>query len=160
VQNTRLLIGVAALAISLGLPGRVDAADRPPADGADPVRQVRVLTAALVAAAGENDALRARLDGKGLASAPAGLGDVRFLEGGARVLDVNRDLGMVVLDAGGRQGVRAGMVLMILRNDRPLARVRVVDVRRRVAGAVVEELLSGSPYPGPGDRLVVVTDGD
>ena len=57
-------------------------------------------------------------------------------------------------------GVRAGMVLMVMREKRSLARVRVVDVRRRVAGAVIEELLPGAPFPESGDRLVVVTDGE
>ena len=54
----------------------------------------------------------------------------------------------------------AGLVLMVMRGDRPLARVRVVDVRRRVAGAVVEKRESGDGYPEPGDRLVVATDGE
>ena len=66
---------------------------------------------------------------------------------------------MLVIDVGARQGVRAGMVLMVMREKQSLARVRVMDVRRRMAGAVIEELLSGAPYPGAGDRLVVVTDG-
>ncbi len=34
---------------------------------------------------------------------------------------------------------------------------RVLDAK---AGAVLEEWLSGSPYPGQGDRLVVVADGE
>jgi hypothetical protein len=126
-------------------------------------RQIRYLSAALAAAQSENDALRARLDGKVTGSAPAtvsGEGRApRLMEGGARVLDASRELGVLVLDAGARQGVRAGLVLMVMREKRSLARVRVVDVRRRVAGAVIEDLLPGAPYPGPGDRLVLVTDG-
>ena len=122
-------------------------------------RQVRYLSAALAAARSENDALRARLDGKVLSSAPGDGLASHVMEGGVRVLDANRELGMLVIDAGARQGVRAGMVLMVMREKIPLARVRVVDIRRRVAGVVIEELLSGAPYPGPGDRLVVVSDG-
>jgi hypothetical protein len=168
VQNTWLSIGGVVLALILGVSGRARAeggvGDRSEEDSG-PARlelQVRYLSAALAAAWSEVDALRARLDGKILGSAPAavpGDGMARLLEGGARVREANRELGLVVLDAGARQGVRAGLVLMVMRDKQPLARVRVVDVRRRVAGAVIEELSAGAPYPGPGDRLVVMTDG-
>jgi hypothetical protein len=151
VQNTRLSWGSVALAI--GLTGSAVRAE-----GGDGVleRQVRTLSAALAATRSEADGLKARLDGRVLESAPASA----LPEGGARVLEANRSLGMVVMESGARQGVRPGMVLMAMRGATPLARVRVVDVRRRVAGAVIEEVLPGSPYPGPGDRLVVMTDGE
>ncbi len=154
------------MALFCGAPAGASAADGgdeiPEADsGAE--RKLRYLSAALAAAQSENDSLRARLDGKALGSAPAAVpgeeAATRLMEGDARLLDVSRELGMLVMDTGARQGVRAGMVLMVMREKRSLARVRVVDVRRRVAGAVIEELLSGAPYPGPGDRLVLVTDG-
>lgn len=156
------------MALVLGASGRAraeDSAGDRPGEDSGPARlelQVRYLSAALAAARSEIDALRARLDGKVLGSAPSaapGVGMTRLLEGGARVQEASREMGMVVVDAGARQGVRAGMVLMVMREKQSLARVRVVDVRRRVAGAVIEELSAGAPYPGPGDRLVVVTDG-
>ncbi len=155
MQNTRLSWGSVALAFGLGLAAaRAEGGAEAAGDGS-PERQVRVLSAALAAARSESDGLRARLDGRVLGAAPA----AALPEGGARVLEANRELGLVVMDAGARQGVRAGMVLMAMRGPKPLARVRIVDVRRRVAGAVVEDVLPGSPYPGPGDRLVV-TDGE
>jgi hypothetical protein len=166
VQNTRLSYWAVVLALSLGVTGAVRGAggpgDRPESDAdADRLeRQVRFLSAALAAARSESEALRARLDGAVLGAAPGEDGAPRLMEGGARVLDANRELGMLVMDAGARQGVRAGMVLMVMRADKPLARVRVTEVRRRVAGAVLEEWLSGSPYPGQGDRLVVAADGE
>ncbi len=157
MQNTRLSWGSVALVLVLAWSaGARGAGDGEPAGDGLPERQVRVLTAALAAARSEADGLKARLDGRVLAAAPA----AALPEGGARVLEANRELGLVVMDAGSRQGVKAGMVLMAVRGAKPLARVRVVDVRRRVAGAAIEEVLPGSPYPGPGDRLVVVTDGE
>lgn len=130
------------------------------ADGAgdEAERRIRTLAASLAAARCEADAWRARVEGKALTADRRVAGAVP--PGGVRICDVNRALGMVVADAGARQGMQAGLVLMVMRGDRPLARVRVVDVRRRVAGAVVEKRESGDGYPEPGDRLVVATDGE
>jgi hypothetical protein len=157
VQNTWLSWGSTVLALILAGSTVAWAAGEPGETGDGLLeRQVRILSAALAAARSEADALKARLDGRVLEAMPA----AALPESGVRVLEANRDLGLVVMDAGARQGVRAGMVLMAVRGSKSLARVRVVDVRRRVAGAVIEEVLPGSPYPGPGDRLVVVTDGE
>ncbi len=122
-------------------------------------RQVRYLSAALAAAQSDVDAARAREEGKALGGASEDA-MTALMTDGARVREVSRELGLVAVNAGSRQGVRAGLVLMVMRGDRPLARVRVVDVRRRLAGAVIEERIAGAPYPEPGDRLVVVTDGE
>ena len=51
------------------------------------------------------------------------------------VVDANRGLGLVVLDAGLADGVKPGMVFGVLRADEVIARVRTVDVRERIAGA-------------------------
>ena len=73
----------------------------------------------------------------------------------ARIADVNADLGLVVLDQGARQGVRYGLPLTVLRDRRRVARIRVVDVRERIAGAAVEETARGD-YPQTGDRAVLI----
>ena len=73
----------------------------------------------------------------------------------ARIADVNADLGLVVLDQGARQGVRYGLPLTVLRDRRRVARIRVVDVRERIAGAAVEETARGE-YPQTGDRAVLI----
>lgn len=75
--------------------------------------------------------------------------------GRVTVMDVNRALGMVILDAGGRQGIRPGMALVAVRDGRPVARVRVVDVRREIAGAVVQQTETGR-YPEARDGLLMV----
>lgn len=54
----------------------------------------------------------------------------------ARVVSINRDLGLVVLDVGERSGVRLGMPLEMHRGDRVLGAGFVADVRDRVCGVV------------------------
>lgn len=73
----------------------------------------------------------------------------------ARIVDANPELGLVVLDQGARQGVRYGLPLTVLRDRRRVARIRVVDVRERIAGAAVEEAARGD-YPQTGDRAVLI----
>lgn len=73
----------------------------------------------------------------------------------ARIADVNAELGLVILDRGARQGVRYGLPLTVLRDRRRVARIRVVDVRERIAGAAVEETARGD-YPQTGDRAVLI----
>ena len=73
----------------------------------------------------------------------------------ARIADVNADLGLVILDQGARQGVRYGLPLTVMRDRRRVARIRVVDVRERIAGAAVEETARGD-YPQTGDRAVLI----
>ena len=167
MQNTGLFMGSVGLALMVGAGGIAFAEDAgaPPESETETARlemQVRFLSAALSAARSENDALRARVEGKMLASSAAAAGESSSLlmGGAACVRESSRELMMVVMDAGARQGVRTGMVLMVMRDKQSLARVRVMDVRRRVAGAVIEELLPGAPFPESGDRLVVVTDGE
>lgn len=70
--------------------------------------------------------------------------------GAARVLDVNRQLRLVVLDVGAEQGARVGMAFVLTRGDREIARVRVVETRRRICGALIEKMQSN----------VTVTAGD
>jgi hypothetical protein len=70
-----------------------------------------------------------------------------------RIVDVNRGLGMAVLNAGRRQGVRPGMTLAVMQSDRAVATLRVVDVRGAVAGAVIETVMAWR-YPRAQDRVI------
>jgi hypothetical protein len=63
--------------------------------------------------------------------------------GNAKVLDVNPQLRVAVLDVGAQQGARVGMPFQVWRRDRLVAAVRVVDVRPRVCGAVIEQVEQG-----------------
>lgn len=57
----------------------------------------------------------------------------------AEVLEVNPDLRLVVLNVGLLHGVRVGMPFVVLRGDRVVAELRVVEVRRRICGALIEK---------------------
>lgn len=74
---------------------------------------------------------------------------------GWKVLDGNRDLGLIAIDAGRREGIRPGLALAIVRSGAVVARARVVEVRERISGARVEALAGGS-FPDAGDRAVVL----
>lgn len=71
-----------------------------------------------------------------------------------RVLDVNEDLGLAVVDQGARHGVRYGLPLVVLRGRRKVASLRVVDVRETVSGAIIEKVADGDG-PQAGDRAVL-----
>lgn len=58
----------------------------------------------------------------------------------ARILEVNESLQMVVLDVGANRGVRVGMPLIILRGNRMVAELRVVEVRPKISGALIEKV--------------------
>ncbi len=61
----------------------------------------------------------------------------------ARVVAVDGVLQFVVLNIGRSTGVRVGMPLVVRRGDRIVGRVRVVEVRRTVCGAVIEQVEPG-----------------
>jgi hypothetical protein len=63
-------------------------------------------------------------------------------------------LGYVAFDAGSRDGLRAGMVLNVVRGETVIARVRVTDVKEKVTGATVEATSEGV-FPEAGDRVVL-----
>lgn len=71
------------------------------------------------------------------ASARAGKAAEGTLESAA-VLDVNPNLRVAVLNIGLLQGARVGMPLVVLRGDRVVAELKIVEVRRQICGAVIE----------------------
>lgn len=129
--------------------------------GADEVaelkRQVGHLTEALAAARTVNDALLTRFErqafGEGVVRPDVVDAVAVALAAGVRVADVNRDLRMVILDAGQLQGMTPGAVLSVVQGDRAIARIRVVDVRRSLSGAVIEDVVWRA-FPAPGDRVL------
>jgi hypothetical protein len=58
----------------------------------------------------------------------------------AAVLDVSPNLRLVVLNVGLLQGARVGMPMAVLRNDRVVAELEIVEVRRRICGALIEQM--------------------
>ena len=115
--------------------------------------EVAALTRALAEGTAALDGERARADRAALPPAPV-ISAREAVATEAAVADVNRAQGLVALDAGAEAGLRPGLRLAVLRRDRVVGRVRVVEVRERLAGAAVEETAAGQ-YPEPGDRAVV-----
>src|SRR5437667_10314404 len=61
----------------------------------------------------------------------------------------------VVGNLGEKQGVKIGMPMRVIRNDRKIATLRVVDVRQKICGAVIQEMDSEKEKIRVGDRLQV-----
>lgn len=71
------------------------------------------------------------------------------------VMDVKEDLSLVVANIGEKQGVRTGMPFQVWRGNQRVGEVRVVDVRERISGAVIQSLESEKTPIKTGDRLKV-----
>ena len=71
----------------------------------------------------------------------------------AAVISVKDEWSFVVGNIGEKQGVKIGMPLRVLRGDKKVATLRVVDVRQRICGAVIQELVSEKEKIKVGDRL-------
>src|SRR5438270_11183146 len=90
------------------------------------------------------NALAARSTNAPPNSAPPGLMD-------GSVISVKEEWSFVVGNLGETQGVKIGMPLRVMRGDQKIATLRVVDVRQRICGAVMED--SGKEKIKVGDRL-------
>jgi hypothetical protein len=71
------------------------------------------------------------------------------------VIAVKEDLALVVTNLGRVHGVKTGMPFTVLRADQEVGTVRIVDVRDRIAGAVIQDLSSDTNKIKVGDRLKV-----
>jgi len=71
----------------------------------------------------------------------------------ASVVSVKDEWSFVVGNIGEREGVKIGMPLRVLRGDKEIATLRVVDVRQRICGAVIQEMVSEKEKIRVGDRL-------
>jgi hypothetical protein len=81
-------------------------------------------------------------------SAPLGLMD-------GSVISVKDEWSFVVGNLGETQGVKIGMPLRVMRGNQKIATLRVVDVRQKICGAVIEEMGSAKTKIEVGDRLQV-----
>jgi hypothetical protein len=73
----------------------------------------------------------------------------------ATVIAVKNELALVVLNVGRNQGVQSGMPFGVWRENRKLGTLRVVDVRDRIAGAVIQEFEAEEEPIKVGDTLRV-----
>jgi len=71
------------------------------------------------------------------------------------VISVKDEWSFVVGNLGEKQGVKIGMPLRVMRGERKIATLRVVDVRQKICGAVIQEMDSEKEKIKVGDRLEV-----
>lgn len=71
------------------------------------------------------------------------------------VISVKEEYALVVANLGGKQGMKIGMPFQVWRGDRLIGLVRVVDVREKISGAVIQDLKSSKDKIKVGDRLRV-----
>src|SRR5205809_3964788 len=69
------------------------------------------------------------------------------------VISVKDEWSFVVGNLGEKRGVKIGMPMRVMRGDQKIATLRVVDVRQKICGAMIED--SGKEKVRVGDRLQV-----
>jgi hypothetical protein len=71
------------------------------------------------------------------------------------VISVKDEWSFVVGNLGEKQGVKIGMPMRVMRGEKRIATLRVIDVRQRICGAVIQEMDSRKDRIKVGDRLQV-----
>lgn len=71
------------------------------------------------------------------------------------VVEVKPEFALVVAGIGRDAGVKVGMPFQVWRDNRRIGDVRVIDVRDRISGAVIQNLVSEEDPIRTGDRLRV-----
>ncbi len=71
------------------------------------------------------------------------------------VISVKEEWSLVVGNIGQQHGVKMGMPLRVIRGDKVIATLRVVDVRQKICGAVIQEMDSKKGKIKVGDRVQV-----
>ncbi len=74
----------------------------------------------------------------------------------ARVLHINSDAALVILNAGAAQGAESGMIFELIRDGRRLGSCKIIDVRERVSGALLDDPASAKTIQA-GDAARVAT---
>ncbi len=72
-----------------------------------------------------------------------------------QVVSVKEEYSLIVANLGSQQGVKIGMPFLIQRGNHLVARARVVDVRERISGAIIEEYGSNTEKVKVGDTMHV-----
>jgi hypothetical protein len=78
--------------------------------------------------------------------------------GNARVMNIDSESGLLVLNVGEAQGARIGTTYRLVRGAQPFGSAIVADVRRNVCGAFVEELEPGQGPVKFGDTAILITE--
>jgi hypothetical protein len=71
------------------------------------------------------------------------------------VIGMKAEWSFVIGNLGEKQGVKIGMPMRVMRDDRRIATLRVIDVRQKICGAVIQEMDSKNERIKVGDQLQV-----
>ena len=74
------------------------------------------------------------------------------------VIATKEELALVVTSLGREGGAKVGMPFRVMRGDQEIGSVRIVSVRDRISGAVIQELASASNKINVGDKLKIGAD--
>ena len=75
----------------------------------------------------------------------------------ARIVSLDQQTGMLVLNLGETQGARIGMTFSLLHGQQSYGKAILADVRKGVSGAFVEQIDSKDHSPRLGDTAVLLT---
>lgn len=75
----------------------------------------------------------------------------------ARIVSLDQESGMMVLNIGESQGARIGMTFRLSRGQQPYGKAILADVRKGVSGVFVEILDNAAETPRPGDLAILET---
>jgi flagellar basal body-associated protein FliL len=75
----------------------------------------------------------------------------------ARVVSLDQESGMLVLNIGESQGARIGMTFRLVRGQEPYGKVILADVRKGVSGVFVESIDNNAETPRLGDLAILET---
>ena len=75
----------------------------------------------------------------------------------SRIVSIDQESGMLVLNIGESQGARIGMTFRLSRGQQPYGTAILADVRKGVSGVFVESLDNGAETPRPGDLAILET---
>jgi hypothetical protein len=75
----------------------------------------------------------------------------------ARIVSLDQESGMLVLNLGETQGAKIGMTFRLMQGQQPYGKAILADVRKGVSGAFVEQLDSKDHTPRLGDIAVLLT---
>ncbi len=75
----------------------------------------------------------------------------------ARIVSLDQQSGMLVLNLGETQGARIGMTFRLMHGQQAYGKAILADVRKSVSGAFVEQIESQEHTPRLGDTAVLLT---
>lgn len=76
----------------------------------------------------------------------------------ANILSIDSESGLIVLNVGSAAGLRVGMPLRVTRGEQVIGEAIVNDVRKEIAGALVQKLENSSELVRVGDSVAVKTN--